>query len=144
MPDAVNPLHIDRWLALLLMLPTQQAPDPAIAIAGQRAHGQLDLLDQGRIVERPATTRLRLRNRVRKVTFLWETTWSAASTGSSVAKGVFCLASSIADSTEEPRRFEAITDVYDAFMTMPESAWEQALTKGQIAQEQGDWREHDE
>lgn len=55
--DAIHPLHVDRWLGLLLMLPTQQAPDPPVAIAGQRADGLLDLLDQGDIVEHPAATR---------------------------------------------------------------------------------------
>jgi len=54
--------------------------------------------------------------------FLWETTWSAASTGASAVKAALCLASSIADSTEDPRHFEAITDVHDVFMTSQASA----------------------
>jgi len=58
--DVVNLLHINRWLGLPLMLPTQQAPDPAITVAGQRADGLLDLLDQVRMslrapVRRPSS-----------------------------------------------------------------------------------------
>ncbi len=64
--DAINALHVDRWQVTGLSLSANQSPRPAVAVAGQRRNGGLDLFDQLAIIGRSTRTTIASINRTRR------------------------------------------------------------------------------